>query len=293
MARLYVVATPIGNLGDMSPRMREVLENCDLIAAEDTRVTMKLLQVADIRKPMISCHRHNEDDRKGGIVERMLTEDLTVALTCDAGTPGISDPGEALVNECWEEGIPVTPVSGPSAVATALSVSGFDTREFAFYGFLPRESKALKEKLHTITQSRIQVSVLYESPHRVRELLETIAKELPGARVCVCCDLTKKFERIDRGAAGEIAVRLKEMPNAEKGEYCVVLDTSSVPIPEVTKTETEDVRTEIRLLEKMLGGQTLEQAVFQLKEEGIKRNELYRARLAVSDFLDSQQDKEE
>ena len=287
MARLYVVATPIGNLGDMSPRMREALETCDLIAAEDTRVTMKLLQVLSIHKPMISCHRHNEDERKSGIVERMLEEDLTVALTCDAGTPGISDPGEALVSECWEAGIPVTPVSGPSAAATALSVSGFNTRAFAFYGFLPREGKALREKLSSIAQSGIPVSVLYESPHRVTELLLTIAKELPGARVCVCCDLTKKFERIDRGNADEIARRLQDMPNAEKGEYCVVLDTSLVETDEKPAPEADGISTEIKLLQRMLEGSTLDEAASGLRNQGIKRNELYRARLKVSRFLES------
>ena len=150
MSILYVVATPIGNLNDISQRMEQVLSGCDLVVAEDTRVTLKLLNHLGISKPMLSCHRHNEEDRLDTIIGRMLHEDMNVALTCDAGTPAISDPGSMLVNAAWENGIRVVPVSGPSAVITALSVSGFDTREFAFYGFLPREKKQLREKLGQI-----------------------------------------------------------------------------------------------------------------------------------------------
>ena len=161
MPKLFVVATPIGNLNDLTPRMQEALESADLIAAEDTRVTMKLLNQYDLKKPMISCHRHNEAQRAPQIVEKMLSEDLTVALTCDAGTPGISDPGYLLVDAAWEAGIPVTPVCGPSAVASVLSVAGFDAREFAFYGFLPREKKALNDKLDAIHHAGVPVFVLY------------------------------------------------------------------------------------------------------------------------------------
>ena len=145
MSKLYVVATPIGNLNDLSPRAAQALTECDLIAAEDTRVTMKLTERLGVRKPMVSCHRHNEDGRAPELVSRMLSEELTVALTCDAGTPGVSDPGQALVAAAWEAGIPVIPVSGPSATVTALSAAGFDAREFAFYGFLPRGQGAFRE----------------------------------------------------------------------------------------------------------------------------------------------------
>lgn len=280
MPALYVVATPIGNLNDLTPRMREALENCDLIAAEDTRVTMKLTQVLGIHKPMISCHRHNEDEKSGSITERMLSEDLTVALTCDAGTPGISDPGEALVAACWEAGIPVIPVSGPSAAITALSASGFDTREFAFYGFLPRENKDLKEALKRILKTGIPIAVLHESPHRILDLLEKIAEVLPGSRVSVCCDLTKKYERIDRGETGDVLERLKNTPNIEKGEYCIVVDLSSVP--QIEETVNLELSTEQMLLEKLLSGTDMNDAMSELKDAGIKRNELYRARLALT-----------
>ncbi|MBQ6646803.1 MAG: 16S rRNA (cytidine(1402)-2'-O)-methyltransferase [Clostridia bacterium] len=284
MPRLYVVATPIGNLNDLSPRMREALENCDLIAAEDTRVTMKLTQVLGLHKPMVSCHRHNESQKKDAIIERMLAEDLTVALTCDAGTPGISDPGEELVRAAWEAGIPVEPVSGPSAIVTALSVSGFDTRQFAFYGFLPRENKALDEKLKQVVLAGITPAVLYESPHRVTDLLSRIALNIPGANVTVCCDLTKKFERIDRGAVGEVLNALRANHNVEKGEYCIVLD---FPASEKQDEDgpTASLSTELRLAEKLLNGLSLPDACDALKGEGVKRNDIYRAKLRLTELF--------
>ena len=193
MPKLYVVATPIGNLNDLTPRMKAAIEEADLIAAEDTRVTMKLLNHWDIKKSAVSCHRHNEEDKAPRIVEKMLAEDLTVALTCDAGTPGISDPGHLLVRACWEAGIPVEPISGPSATVTALSISGFDSKEFAFYGFLPREKKFLREKLEGIRRAGIPVFVLYESPHRIVDLVKQISEDWAGCMLCVCSDLTKRY----------------------------------------------------------------------------------------------------
>lgn len=217
MAKLYVVATPIGNLNDLTPRMRQALEECDLVAAEDTRVTLKLLNHYDIKKPMISCHRHNEDSRAQDIIARMQEEDITVALTCDAGTPAISDPGHLLVAAAWDAGIEVVPVSGPSATVTALSASGFDAREFAFYGFLPREKKALREKLDDIRNSGISIAVMYESPHRIVKLVSEIAEAWPGKGLCVCCDLTKRYELIYRGKSDEVLAALNANPNVEKG----------------------------------------------------------------------------
>ena len=218
MPKLYIVATPIGNLNDLTPRMRQALEDADLIAAEDTRVTMKLLNHFDLHRPMVSCHRHNEAQKAPQIVERMLAEDLNVALTCDAGTPGISDPGHLLVDACWAAGIPVEPVCGPSAVVTCLSASGFNAREFAFYGFLPREKKALSDKLDAIHRSGVPVCVLYESPHRIVELVEQIAQKWPECRLCVCSDLTKRYERIYRGCAPEVLQHLRDNASVEKGE---------------------------------------------------------------------------
>lgn len=285
MPKLFVVATPIGNLNDLTPRMRSALENADMIAAEDTRVTMKLLNHFDIKKPMVSCHRHNEDQRAPHIIEKMLQEDLTVALTCDAGTPAISDPGNLLVKACWEAGIPVEPVCGPSAVATALSIAGFDAREFAFYGFLPREKKALNAKLDAIHLAGIPVFVLYESPHRIVELTAQITEKWPDAMLCVCSDLTKKYERVYRGTAGEVCAMLKDNPSVEKGEYCMAVDISMLP---PAQAPVEKCSVTAFMLDKILSGAELSQACEAAASAGYARNEIYKAKIDIGEMFDEE-----
>lgn len=283
MPKLYVVATPIGNLSDLTPRMREALAAADLIAAEDTRVTMKLLNQFDLHRPMVSCHRHNEGAKAPAIVERMLAEDLTVALTCDAGTPGISDPGHLLVAACWAAGIPVEPVCGPSAVVTCLSVSGFDAREFAFYGFLPREKKPLMDKLEAIHRAGVPVFVLYESPHRVVELVAQLAEKWPDCRLCVCSDLTKKFERLYRGPAPEVLSALRANPAVEKGEYCMAVDISMLSPAEPL---SERVNAAAWMLERMLDGASIREAAEAAMAGGYPRNEVYRARVRIGEMFE-------
>ena len=277
MAKLLVVATPIGNLNDLSPRMREALACADLIAAEDTRVTMKLLNHMGLKKPLLSCHRHNEEDRAPQLIERMLAEDLTVALTCDAGTPAISDPGHLLVRAAWEAGIPVSPVCGPSAVTAAISASGFDARSFAFYGFLPREKKALTEKLGEVRRAGVPVAVFYESPHRVVALVERIAEVWPGCTLAVCADLSKKFESLLRGDARDVLDQLRGNANVEKGEYCVVADLSALPA--VEQTARPQGGAVGAMAERMLLGDTLAVAEAHARALGFARNDVYRARL--------------
>lgn len=283
MPKLYVVATPIGNLNDLTPRMREALERADLIAAEDTRVTMKLLNRFELHRPMTSCHRHNEADKAPQIVERMLAEDLTVALTCDAGTPGISDPGHMLVRACHEAGIPVEPVCGPSAVITALSVAGFDARQFGFFGFLPREKKALDEKLDALRQSGVGVCVLYESPHRIVDLTAAIAEKWPEAMLCVCSDLTKRFERLYRAAAPDVLAQLQANPGVNKGEYCVVVDLSALPPVEAPEVKADAATF---MLARMLEGDDLPQAARAAQAAGCARNEVYRAKLRIAKLFE-------
>lgn len=283
MAKLYVVATPIGNLNDLTPRAAEAFAQADLIAAEDTRVTMKLLAHLNLSKPMVSCHRHNEENRADWLIRRMLEEDLTVALACDAGTPAISDPGNQVVEAAWEAGIEVVPVSGASATVTALSACGFDAREFAFYGFLPREKKALRDKLAAIRKSGIPVGVAYESPHRVLELVEQFCEVLPESRLCVCCDLTKRYEKMYRGECREVLSALSANPNVEKGEYCVVFDLSRLsPLPE----ERPRMPAEARLLMGLLEEKELDEAADEALGEGYSRNEVYRARLKIKEMFE-------
>ena len=278
MARLYVVATPIGNLGDWSSRAAEVLRTADLIAAEDTRVTGKLCQVFDIHTPLTSCHQHNEESKGAYLADRMLSEDLTVALTTDAGTPGISDPGFGLVRACLERGIEVLPVPGCCAAVAALSISGFDTREFAFYGFLPRERKDLREKLRKIAAG-VKIAVVHESPFRIIGLLEVLAEELPEALLSLSCDLTKFHEKTLRGTPEELLRELRENPKAEKGEYCMVMDLHQVSL--LAEEEPAPTLTlEARLMEEMTGrGLSLRDAQSELVLRGEKKNAVKQAAL--------------
>lgn len=284
MPTLYVVATPIGNLSDLSPRALETLRQVSLIAAEDTRVTGNLLRKFDIEKPMISCHRHNESDRMQGIISRMLEENMDVALTTDAGTPAISDPGDLLVKEAAAAGIQVVPVPGCCAVSTAVSISGFSAREFAFYGFLPREKGDLRKKLQDISRG-IPVCVAYESPHRVTALVETLAEKFPDCSVCCCCDLTKMYEKILRGRAADVAVMLRENPKTEKGEYCLVFDFSTQEMMEEEPVQTATGSLEAQILARMFEGETAQEAVAALNAQGAKKNELKRAAIAVKQWL--------
>lgn len=285
MAKLYVVATPIGNLQDWSPRAAEALREADLIAAEDTRVTGKLCQVFGISTPLTSCHQHNEQTKGVTLAERMLAEDLTVALTTDAGTPCVSDPGYALVKACAERGIEVQPIPGCCAAVAALSVSAFDTREFAFYGFLPREKKDLKEKLLSLAAGPA-VAVVHESPFRVTELAEAIAEVLPEARLSVSCDLTKLHEKTLRGTPEEVLRALRENPKTEKGEYCLVIDLHGVTPPEAPAPAGEQ-SLEARLVEEMRQGLSLRDAQNELILRGEKKNAVKEAALSLKRMFEA------
>ena len=279
MATLYVVATPIGNLQDLSPRAAETLREANLIIAEDTRVTMKLCQVFGLKAPLVSCHRHSEDLKAAGLARKILEEDLTAALVTDAGTPCISDPGSELVRECAEAGIPVIPIPGCCAGIAAVSVSGYDAREFAFYGFLPREKKEIRERLLTLSTGP-KVAILHESPFRIIELTEVIAETLSGVKMTVCCDLTKLHEKTLRGTPEEVLAALKANEKTEKGEYCVVLDLHGVVPPE-PESETTEWPLEAKLIEKMKEGTDLRTAQEALIADGEKKNAVKQAALTL------------
>lgn len=279
MATLYVVATPIGNLQDFSPRGIETLRNADLIIAEDTRVTMKLCQVFSLKAPLVSCHRHNEEGKAGQLARRILEEDLAAALVTDAGTPCISDPGCETVRECAELGIPVIPVPGCCAGIAAISISGFDAREFTFYGFLPREKKDLKEKLRAIA-GEAKVAVVHESPFRITDLAEAIAETIPQAKLAVCCDLTKLHEKTLYGAPGDVLAALRANEKTEKGEYCVVMDLHGVP-PEEKEPEAAEQSVEARIIGEMKKGLGLREAQEALIAKGEKKNAVKQAALTL------------
>lgn len=287
MPTLYVVGTPIGNLGDMTPRAVEVLRSVALIAAEDTRVTRKLTNHFGIDTPLTSCHQHNEADKGEALAQRMLEEGIDLALTTDAGTPCISDPGYGLVQAAVKRGIPVVAIPGCCAAVCALSISGMDTREFAFYGFLPREKKALREKLLAMAAG-VPVAVVHESPFRVIELMETVAETLPGTMASVSCDLTKLHELTLRGSAAEVLAVLRANPKTEKGEYCLVLDFHGVELPSAPAPAAE-VSLEARLVEAMLQGNELRQAQAVLVEAGEKKNAVKAAALRLKKLLQGEE----
>lgn len=279
---LYVVATPIGNLGDMSPRAIEVLKSVALIAAEDTRMTMKLTQRFGIETPLTSCHRHNEQGKAEGIVRRMLEEGIDVAVVTDAGTPAISDPGTILVRQAAEAGIEVVAVPGPSAMAAAMSVSGIDVTEFTFLGFLPREKKDLQAALRSAAQ-RTQAGIVHESPYRVLDFMRVLADTLPQAYVSVSCDLSKLHELTLRGPVAEVLARMEANDKTEKGEYCIVIDFRAVPREEPKAEST--LCLEARLLDLLLQGADMRDASRRLVEEGEKKNAVYAAALRLKGML--------
>ena len=289
MACLYVVGTPIGNLSEVSPRVRETLENSDVILAEDTRVTQKLLSALNISgKQLISCHQHNEAGRAGQMVQRMLQEDLTISMVTDAGTPCISDPGYRVAAAAASAGIPVLPVSGPSAVVDALSVSGLNVDGYAFFGFLPRQGRERDEAFARIRGCKMGVAVVYESPHRVKALLTDVARELSDPQVSLSCDLTKFHELTERGTASEVLSRLNANPNAERGEYVCCIDLHDLPEPEET---VSGVSAHGLLLERLFRGMRMKDAVREVSAlPGYSRNDVYKASLEVAAFLDGEEE---
>jgi len=233
---LYLVATPIGNLGDISARALDVLKGVDWIAAEDTRHTRRLLAHFGISAPLFSAHAHNERARAEEIVIR-LAAGASGALVVDAGSPGISDPGARIVAAAIAAGRPVRVVPGPSAVIAALSVSGLDTGAFTFAGFLPARTGAREARLATLL-ARPETLVLYEAPHRARATLESIARLAPQRRVAACRELTKLHEEVRRGLAAEILAGLDEAQ--ERGEWALVIAGAPEAAPAITAAPGED-----------------------------------------------------
>ncbi|HWB07099.1 MAG TPA: 16S rRNA (cytidine(1402)-2'-O)-methyltransferase [Verrucomicrobiales bacterium] len=223
--RLYIIATPIGNLGDITERARACLAAVDTVACEDTRHSGILLQHLGLRKSLVSVHEHNEASRSAQLITE-LQQGRTVAYISDAGMPGVSDPGQRLVNACIRAGIPVEVLPGPSAVTTALIGSGFPADAFFFGGFLPVKS-GQRERALTRALEREETTVFFESPHRIDGTLELLARLSPDRPICVARELTKKFEEYRRGTAAEIHAHYRKHP--AKGEICLVISGSDLP----------------------------------------------------------------
>ena len=215
---LYLVATPIGNLEDITLRAINVLKNVDLIAAEDTRHTLKLLNHLEISKPMISCHRHNENEKSNKIIEK-LKDGKNIAIVSDAGTPGISDPGEEVVKEAIKENIQIIPIPGACAAINALIVSGIDTKEFYFLGFLPLNKKLRKEKLNEIKNINKTI-ILYEAPHKILNTINDLENILENRQVVFAREITKMHEEFIRGTIKEV----KEKIENPKGEFVIIIE---------------------------------------------------------------------
>ena len=219
---LYVVATPIGNLGDITLRAIETLKSADVVAAEDTRRSGMLLKHVGIKKPFISYHEHNEAARTMELVER-LARGENIALITDAGMPGLSDPGLRLIRECIKRAVPFTIIPGPSSILTALTGSGFSTQKFSFCGFLPVKSGQRERELRAAAE-REETVIFFESPYRLTKTLAACADIMPDRQLCVARELTKKFEEFRRGTAGELLAHYQVHP--PKGEIVLVLSGS-------------------------------------------------------------------
>jgi len=232
--RLYVVATPIGNLEDITYRAVRLLGEADAIACEDTRQTRKLLDHYGIRKPTVSYHEHNEAERSGELVERLLAGE-TIALVSDAGVPLVSDPGYRLVKAAVEAGIPVEPIPGPSAALAALSASGLPTDAFHFGGFLPAKPGQRAKALEALADEPATL-IFYEAPHRIIEALEAVEQVLGARPVVVARELTKIHEEFLRGTPGEVRAQLASR-EAVKGEITLLIGKATAPAADATPVE--------------------------------------------------------
>ena len=270
---LYLVPTPIGNLGDISTRCRETLEQADFIAAEDTRVSLKLLNHLGIKKSLVSYFEHNKAEKGAKIVERILAGE-TCALVSDAGSPAISDPGEDLVKQCAEAGITVCAIPGPCAVITALSISGQSTGRFCFEGFLSTAKKSRREHLESLI-GETRTMVFYEAPHKLLATLEDMTAVFGAERpISLCRELTKLHEEVVRTTLGAAIEKYTEAP--PKGEFVLVV--AGAPI--VQKEEATPADAAVRVAQLMETGLSRKDAIKQTaKELNLPKNVVYDAAL--------------
>lgn len=279
--KLYLCATPIGNLEDITLRVLRILQEVDLIAAEDTRNSVKLLSHFDIHTPMTSYHEYNKYDKAKELIEKMR-QGKNIALITDAGTPGISDPGEELVRMCAEEGIEVTSLPGASACITALTLSGLSTRRFAFEAFLPADKKERQAVLQELPEET-RTLILYEAPHRLRKTLEELYQTLGNRRMTICRELTKKYETAFRTNLEE-AIRHYETEEP-RGEYVLVIEGKK---QEELQKERQEAWKEMSLEEHMKfyeaqGTPHKEAMRLVAKDRGLSRREVYQALLKTEE----------
>ena len=265
--KLYLVATPIGNLEDITLRAIKVLEEVDLIAAEDTRNSLKLLNHYDIKKPLISYHRHNEELRVDNLIEK-LQQGENIAIISDAGTPGISDPGEVIAKEAIKNNIDVIPIPGACAAINALIASGLDTTEFAFFGFLPINKKLKKEKLNEI-KNETKTCIIYEAPHKLQKTLQDFKEVIENREVVLAREITKIHEEFIRGNIDEIISKSENL----KGEMIILIEGAK-------KQENENELNNLSLEKhyeyyQKQGLDKKEIIKIIAKDRGVNKNEIY------------------
>lgn len=264
---LYVVATPIGNLEDITLRALNVLKSVDLIAAEDTRHTLKLLNFYEINKPLISYHRHNEEVKSDLLIKKLIDGE-DIALVSDAGTPGICDPGEEVIKKCIIENINIVPIPGACAMINSLICSGLDTKEFYFMGFLPLNKKLRKVKMEEIKESNKTI-IFYEAPHKLLKTLEELKGIVKGRKVVLAREITKIHEEFIRGSIEDITDRIGE----PKGEYVILIEGNQ-------DLEKENNDLELTLDEEyekyLLQGLNKKEIIKKIaKNRGVNKNEIY------------------
>lgn len=275
--RLSIVATPIGNLADLSDRARQVLAAADLVAAEDTRHSSRLLQHLGLSKPLLALHDHNERDRVGRILSA-LAEGQQVALISDAGTPLISDPGYILVREARKAGFPVSPIPGPCALVAALSAAGLPTDRFLFAGFLPAKRAGRRSALVELREQTATL-VFYESPHRILDLMQDLVDEFGEGRECVLGrELTKTFETFYSGTVKEVLAELEADPHGSRGEFVVMVRGNDVVTGSSLDLDAD------KLLKLLVAEMPVKKAAKIVAEvSGIGKNELYQRALQLKD----------
>ena len=250
---LYIVATPIGNLEDITIRAINILKEVDCIAAEDTRHTLKLLNHLEISKPLISYHRHNEETKSDILLEKLKNGE-NIALVSDAGTPGICDPGEEIICKCIEEKIKIVPIPGACAIVNALICSGLDTKKFLFLGFLKKKKKIRKEELEKIENSQ-ETIIIYEAPHKLKETLKDLSNILENRKITIARELTKMHEEFVRGTAKELLETFQEV----KGEMVLIIEKN---------------QAKIKTNEEILANLTLEEHYNYYAEKGFEKKEI-------------------
>lgn len=270
MGELYLVATPIGNLEDITLRAIRILKEVDMIIAEDTRHTLKLLNYLEIHKPLESYHRHNEEIKTKQLIKK-LKEGATMALVSDAGTPVISDPGEEIVKEAIKEGIKIIPIPGPCAMITGLIASGMNTKEFTFLGFLPLNKKNRKEKLEQMKLEE-RTMILYEAPHKLKNTLQDLQETLGEREIVLAKELTKIHESYERGNIHQLLETLQE----PKGEYVILIKGDSISKKEAEKKHLNQLTLEqhYQYYDKL--GIEKKDIIKQIaKDRNVNKNEIY------------------